>query len=130
MRFGEDEEDIEFLLRQCGITNAAEALALLARLYPHKELPGALPVVPGWFPSFPTACWIRADPWCRRTGRVPASGRLFGHGRLAPTIASTMWRGIALPAPLPPLTSTICRRRAGFSGRPNARRPHRHPGQP
>ena len=39
MRFGEDEEDIEFLLEECGITNATEALALLARLYPHQEPP-------------------------------------------------------------------------------------------
>lgn len=39
MRFGEDEEDIELLLRECGITNAADALALLARLYPQQEPP-------------------------------------------------------------------------------------------
>jgi hypothetical protein len=39
MRFGEDEEDIEVLLRECAITNAADALALLGRLYPYQEPP-------------------------------------------------------------------------------------------
>lgn len=39
MRFGEDEEDIEFLLGECGITNATDALDLLARLYPYREPP-------------------------------------------------------------------------------------------
>ena len=39
MRFGEDEEDIELLLRECSITNASDALALLARLYPHQKPP-------------------------------------------------------------------------------------------
>jgi hypothetical protein len=39
MRFGEDEEDIQLLLRECGITSAADALALLARLYPHQQPP-------------------------------------------------------------------------------------------
>jgi Nucleotidyltransferase of unknown function (DUF6036) len=39
MRFGEDEEDIQLLLRQCGITSATNALALLARLYPHQQPP-------------------------------------------------------------------------------------------
>jgi hypothetical protein len=39
MRFGEDEEDIELLLRECGITSAADALALLGRLYPHQKPP-------------------------------------------------------------------------------------------
>lgn len=39
MRFGEDEEDIQLLLRECGITSATEALALLARLYPYQEPP-------------------------------------------------------------------------------------------
>jgi uncharacterized nucleotidyltransferase DUF6036 len=39
MRFGEDEEDIELLLRMCGITNATDALALFARLYPHQKPP-------------------------------------------------------------------------------------------
>jgi predicted nucleotidyltransferase len=35
----EDEEDIKILLRECGITTAAEALALLERMYPDQELP-------------------------------------------------------------------------------------------
>jgi hypothetical protein len=39
MRFGEDEEDIELLIRECGITNASDALALLAKLYPHQKPP-------------------------------------------------------------------------------------------
>jgi Nucleotidyltransferase of unknown function (DUF6036) len=39
MRFGEDEEDIQLLLRECRITNANDALALLARLYPHQKPP-------------------------------------------------------------------------------------------
>lgn len=39
MRFGEDEEDIELLLRECAISNASDALALLARLYPHQKPP-------------------------------------------------------------------------------------------
>jgi hypothetical protein len=39
MRFGEDDEDIEILLRQCGIDRPAEALALLERMYPYREPP-------------------------------------------------------------------------------------------
>lgn len=39
MRFGEDEEDIELLLRECAITSGSDALALLARLYPHQKPP-------------------------------------------------------------------------------------------
>ncbi|HXN38515.1 MAG TPA: hypothetical protein VN892_10785 [Solirubrobacteraceae bacterium] len=39
MRFGEDDEDIEILLRECGIENAAEAVDLLKRMYPHQEPP-------------------------------------------------------------------------------------------
>jgi hypothetical protein len=39
MRFGEDEEDIELLLRECAITKATDALALLAKLYPHQKPP-------------------------------------------------------------------------------------------
>lgn len=37
MRFGEDDEDIRILLRLTGIRTADEALALLARMYPHRE---------------------------------------------------------------------------------------------
>jgi hypothetical protein len=39
MRFGEDDDDIQILLRQTGIQSADEALALLARMYPHREPP-------------------------------------------------------------------------------------------
>ncbi len=39
MRFGEDERDIELLLRECGITSAAEALDVLTQLYPRLEPP-------------------------------------------------------------------------------------------
>jgi hypothetical protein len=39
MRFGEDDEDIEVLLGECGIRDAEEALALLERLYPRSEPP-------------------------------------------------------------------------------------------
>jgi len=39
MRFGEDDEDIEVLLRACGLHSAEEALALLERLYPSREPP-------------------------------------------------------------------------------------------
>ena len=39
MRFGEDDEDIETLLRACGITTASEALSVLHALYPHLEPP-------------------------------------------------------------------------------------------
>jgi hypothetical protein len=39
MRFGEDEEDIELLLKKCGIESADEALDLLQHLYPDREPP-------------------------------------------------------------------------------------------
>lgn len=39
MRFGEDDDDIRILLCQTGIESAEEALALLARMYPHREPP-------------------------------------------------------------------------------------------
>jgi hypothetical protein len=39
LRMDEDTEDIEILLRECGITTAAEAVALLERLYPRVVLP-------------------------------------------------------------------------------------------
>lgn len=39
MRFGEDDDDIRILLRQTGIHSADEALALVARMYPHREPP-------------------------------------------------------------------------------------------
>ena len=37
MRVGEDDEDIKVLLRECGITTVAAAVALLERMYPHRE---------------------------------------------------------------------------------------------
>jgi Nucleotidyltransferase of unknown function (DUF6036) len=37
MRFGEDDEDIEILLRECGLHSAEAALELLRRIYPLKE---------------------------------------------------------------------------------------------
>lgn len=39
MRFGEDDEDIEILLRECGVRNADEALALVKHMYPVQEPP-------------------------------------------------------------------------------------------
>ncbi|HTW41580.1 MAG TPA: DUF6036 family nucleotidyltransferase [Solirubrobacteraceae bacterium] len=39
MRFGEDDEDIEILLRECGLHSAQEALELLEHIYPFKEPP-------------------------------------------------------------------------------------------
>ncbi len=39
MRFGEDDEDIEILLRQCGVQSAEEALELLRSIYPLQEPP-------------------------------------------------------------------------------------------
>jgi hypothetical protein len=39
MRFGEDDEDIEILLREAGVHSAAEALELLNSMYPRKEPP-------------------------------------------------------------------------------------------
>jgi len=37
MRLGEDDEDIEVLLRECGIRTADEALSILEQMYPHRE---------------------------------------------------------------------------------------------
>src|ERR1700733_3710553 len=37
MRFGEDEEDIETLLRECGVTRAQEALNIVRHIYPLRE---------------------------------------------------------------------------------------------
>jgi hypothetical protein len=37
MRFGEDDEDIEILLRECDLHRAEEALDLLKRMYPQQE---------------------------------------------------------------------------------------------
>jgi hypothetical protein len=39
MRFGEDDEDIEILLRECDIHTAEEALDLLTHIYPATEPP-------------------------------------------------------------------------------------------
>ncbi|MDE3074918.1 MAG: hypothetical protein KGJ86_05770 [Chloroflexota bacterium] len=39
MRFGEDDEDIEILLRASGVGSAKEALDLLQRMYPYREPP-------------------------------------------------------------------------------------------
>jgi Nucleotidyltransferase of unknown function (DUF6036) len=39
MRFGEDDEDIELLLRECGLNSPEEALAVLRRMYPGREPP-------------------------------------------------------------------------------------------
>jgi hypothetical protein len=39
MRFGEDDEDIEILLRQSGLHTAQEALDVVQRMYPHSEAP-------------------------------------------------------------------------------------------
>lgn len=39
MRFGEDDEDIEILLRECDIHSAKGALDVLKRIYPAKEPP-------------------------------------------------------------------------------------------
>jgi hypothetical protein len=39
MRFGEDEQDIEILLRECGVRSAREALDLLKHIYPQQEPP-------------------------------------------------------------------------------------------
>jgi hypothetical protein len=36
-RIGEDDEDIETLIRECEITSADEALDLLAHIYPRRE---------------------------------------------------------------------------------------------
>ncbi len=37
MRFGEDDEDIEVLVEECGLKSAQEVLDLLERLYPSRE---------------------------------------------------------------------------------------------
>ena len=37
MRFGEDDEDIEILLRECRVQSAEDALDLLKRVYPLQE---------------------------------------------------------------------------------------------
>lgn len=37
MRLGEDDEDIETLIRECGLHSAQEALEVLARMYPTRE---------------------------------------------------------------------------------------------
>ena len=39
MRFGEDDEDIEILLRECDLRSAEEALDLLRHMYPLQEPP-------------------------------------------------------------------------------------------
>ena len=39
MRFGEDDEDIEILLRECDLGSAEEALDLLQHMYPLQEPP-------------------------------------------------------------------------------------------
>jgi hypothetical protein len=39
MRFGEDDEDIEILLRECDIHRTEEALDVLEQVYPAKEPP-------------------------------------------------------------------------------------------
>jgi hypothetical protein len=37
MRYGEDDEDIEMLIHECGLRSAQEVLELLARIYPTRE---------------------------------------------------------------------------------------------
>jgi hypothetical protein len=37
MRIGEDDEDIEILIRECGLHSAHEALELLGHMYPTRE---------------------------------------------------------------------------------------------
>jgi hypothetical protein len=39
MRIGEDDGDVELLIRECGITSVDEALQLLQRMYPARKLP-------------------------------------------------------------------------------------------
>jgi hypothetical protein len=39
MRFGEDDEDIELLLRECGLHTPEEALGVLREVYPSREPP-------------------------------------------------------------------------------------------
>jgi hypothetical protein len=38
-RIGEDDEDIEVLLGQCGVTDTQQALDLFEQMYPARELP-------------------------------------------------------------------------------------------
>jgi len=37
MRFGEDDEDVEVSLHECGLHSAQEALELIQRMYPTRE---------------------------------------------------------------------------------------------
>jgi hypothetical protein len=37
MRFGEDDEDIELLIRECGLHTAEQAIELLEHMYPTRE---------------------------------------------------------------------------------------------
>ncbi len=37
MRIGEDDEDIEILIRECGIQSAEEAMELLTKMYPRAK---------------------------------------------------------------------------------------------
>jgi hypothetical protein len=37
MRFGEDDEDIEILIRECGLNSTEEALRLMENMYPTRE---------------------------------------------------------------------------------------------
>jgi len=39
MRFGEDDEDIQILLRECGLRNPEEVVELLQSMYPLQESP-------------------------------------------------------------------------------------------
>ena len=39
MRIGEDDQDVELLVRECQITSAQEALRLLELMYPAHEPP-------------------------------------------------------------------------------------------
>lgn len=39
MRMGEDDRDVELLLRECGITSTEDALRLLRLMYPAREAP-------------------------------------------------------------------------------------------
>ncbi len=39
MRFGEDDEDIEILIRECDLQSAKEALDLVEQMYPTHEIP-------------------------------------------------------------------------------------------
>jgi predicted nucleotidyltransferase len=39
MRFGEDDEDIELLLRECGLDDTEETISLLQQMYPLQDPP-------------------------------------------------------------------------------------------